>query len=150
MRTFRTVEEIQACVGEHMGYTDWVSITQHQINLFADATNDHQWIHVDPERAAKGPFGKTIAHGYLTLSMVPTMVEQLYVFEGFKMILNYGSGKVRFPAPCPVDSRFRTGVLMKGVTETKSGVQVLIEATCEIEGGTRPVCVAEVIYLVVP
>ena len=109
MRTFHGLDELEKAVGTHLGYSDWQTITQEQVNLFADATGDHQWIHVDPEKAAQGPFGTTIAHGYLTLSLVPSLVWQIYTVEGLRMGVNYGSNKVRFPAPVPVGSRVRGG-----------------------------------------
>jgi acyl dehydratase len=107
MKTFNGLDEFEQAVGTHLGYSDWHTITQEQINLFAEATGDHQWIHTDPERAATGPFGTTIAHGYLTLSLLPKLVRQIYTIEGLRMGVNYGSNKVRFPAPVPVGSKVR-------------------------------------------
>lgn len=142
-RIFTSAEELRAAVGEQLGHSDWLEIEQKRIDLFADATGDHQWIHVDPERAAGGPFGRTIAHGYLTLSLLPTLVPQIMRVEGMKMGLNYGTDKVRFPAPVPVGSRLRAGAVLTEVTEAGGGVQVTATVTVEREGGDKPVCVAE-------
>ena len=111
-----------AAAGTHLGHSDWHEITQEQVNLFADATGDHQWIHVDPQRAAQGPFGTTIAHGYLTLSLVPLFVSEVYTVEGVRMAVNYGCNKVRFPAPVPVGSRLRAGVSLDSVTPGADGL----------------------------
>ncbi|MFD7441104.1 MaoC family dehydratase [Streptomyces sp. NPDC059909] len=142
-RIFTSAEELTAGVGEQLGYSDWLEIEQKRIDLFADATGDHQWIHVDPERAAAGPFGKTIAHGYLTLSLLPTLVPQIMRVEGMKMGINYGTNKVRFPSPVPVGSRLRATAALKTVEEAGGGVQVTAVVTVEREGGDKPVCVAE-------
>ncbi|MGJ0183730.1 MaoC family dehydratase [Corynebacterium glyciniphilum] len=145
MRVLNGLDELKASVGEHLGYSDWLEIDQERINLFADATGDHQWIHVDPERAADGPFGSTIAHGFLTLSLVSMLVWQVYTVEGTTMGVNYGTNKVRFPAPLPVDSRIRAGVDILSVEPGGGGHQVVTQVTIEREGGDRPVCVAEVV-----
>ncbi|MFF1518364.1 MaoC family dehydratase [Streptomyces sp. NPDC058305] len=142
-RTFATVDELRSAVGEQLGYTDWVEIEQKRIDLFAEATGDHQWIHVDPEKAASGPFGTTIAHGYLTLSLLPLFGPQLIAVEGVKMGVNYGTNKVRFPAPVPVGSRLRSTATITGVDDVRGGVQVTVAFTVEREGGDKPVCVAE-------
>ncbi|MET9436562.1 MaoC family dehydratase [Streptomyces sp. NPDC006551] len=142
-RIFTSAEELRAAVGEQLGHSDWLEIEQKRIDLFAEATGDHQWIHVDPERAAAGPFGRTIAHGYLTLSLLPTLVPQIMRVEGMKMGLNYGTDKVRFPAPVPVGSRVRAGAVLTEVTEAGGGVQVTATVTVEREGGDKPVCVAQ-------
>lgn len=142
-RTFATVDELRAAVGEQLGYSDWVEIEQKRIDLFAEATGDHQWIHVDPEKAATGPFGTTIAHGYLTLSLLPLFGPQLIKVEGVKMGVNYGTNKVRFPAPVPVGSRLRATAQITGVEDVAGGVQVAVAFTVEREGGDKPVCVAE-------
>ena len=140
-------EELKAKVGEHLGYSDWLEVTQERVNLFADATGDHQWIHVDVERAkAESPFGGPIAHGYLTLSLAPSMVPQVVQVHGFKMAVNYGAGKVRFPAPVPVGSKLRAGVELTGVEDVKGGVQVEMRLTFEVEDAAKPSCVAEVLY----
>lgn len=143
MRIFTSPEDLTAAVGEHLGYSDWHVIDQDRVNKFADATGDHQWIHVDTEKAAAGPFGTTIAHGYLTLSLLPTLVPQVMRVENVKMGINYGTDKVRFPAPVPVGSRLRATAVLKEVTETGGGVQVSTAVTVEREGGDKPVCVAE-------
>ena len=142
-RTFATVDELRAVVGEQLGYSDWVEIEQKRIDLFAEATGDHQWIHVDPEKAAAGPFGTTIAHGYLTLSLLPLFGPQLIKVEGVKMGVNYGTNKVRFPAPVPVGSRLRATAKITGVEDVAGGVQVSVAFTVEREGSDKPVCVAE-------
>jgi acyl dehydratase len=137
------VEGVQALVGEHLGYSDWVTITQERVNQFAEATGDHQWIHVDPERAAKeSPFGGPIAHGYLTLSLLPMFLPQILELTGFRMTVNYGTEKVRFPSPVPVGSRVRAGATLDSATPVEGGVQVLITVTVEIEGGSKPAMVA--------
>ncbi|MEV6014007.1 MaoC family dehydratase [Streptomyces sp. NPDC002667] len=142
-RTFATVEELRGAVGEQLGHTDWVEIEQKRIDLFAEATGDHQWIHVDPEKAAAGPFGTTIAHGYLTLSLLPLFGPQLISVEGVRMGVNYGTNKVRFPAPVPVGSRLRATGTITAVDDVPGGVQVSLAFTVEREGGDKPVCVAE-------
>ncbi|MFI6643340.1 MaoC family dehydratase [Streptomyces sp. NPDC050504] len=142
-RVFASADELRAGVGEQLGHSDWLEIDQKRIDLFAEATGDHQWIHVDPERAAAGPFGRTIAHGYLTLSLLPLFVPQVLRIEGMKMGVNYGTDKVRFPAPVPVGSRLRASAVLTGVTEAGGGVQVTALVTVEREGGAKPVCVAE-------
>ncbi|MFD5324461.1 MaoC family dehydratase [Streptomyces sp. NPDC127092] len=143
-RIFTSAEELRAAIGEQLGHSEWLEIEQKRIDQFADATGDHQWIHVDPERAAAGPFGRTIAHGYLTLSLLPALVPQIMRVEGMKMGLNYGTNKVRFPAPVPVGSRLRASAVLTEVTEAAGGgVQVTATVTVEREGGDKPVCVAE-------
>lgn len=142
-------DELVAAVGRHLGYSDWVTVDQSRIDLFAEATGDRQWIHVDPERAADGPFGTTIAHGYLTLSLIPMLVWQVYEVRGVKMGVNYGSNRVRFPAPVPVGSRLRAGVELVSVTEGGGGLQVVARVTVEREGGDKPACVAETVSVVV-
>lgn len=132
--------------GKHLGWTDWHQVDQHQVNLFADATGDQQWIHVDPERAAKGPFGGAIAHGYLTLSLAPVMLGQLLTVEGMAFGVNYGCNKVRFPSPVKVGSKLRMGAEVASVEDVAGGVQVAYVLTLETEGSTKPSCVAEVVY----
>ena len=141
--TVEGIPGVQGLVGQHLGYSDWVEITQDMVNTFADATGDHQWIHVDPEKAAAGPFGTTIAHGYLTLSLLPLFGPQLIAVEGVKMGVNYGTNKVRFPAPVPVGSRLRATAKISAVDEVPGGVQVAVAFSVEREGGDKPVCVAE-------
>jgi acyl dehydratase len=144
MRTFESVADLASAAGETLGQSDWVTITQEDVNLFADATGDHQWIHVDPERAAKGPFGKTIAHGYMTLSLLPRLMHQVYTVDGVKLAINYGLNKVRFPAPVPVGSRVRATSTLGTVDDVGNGaVQAIVSTTVEIEGSAKPACVAE-------
>ncbi|MFD6741047.1 MaoC family dehydratase [Streptomyces anthocyanicus] len=142
-RIFASADEVKAAVGEQLGYTDWLEVDQKRIDLFAEATGDHQWIHVDPERAAAGPFGGTIAHGYLTLSLLPLFGPQLIRVDGVKIGVNYGTNKVRFPSPVPVGSRLRATAVVTGVEDVKGGIQVSVAFTVEREGGDKPVCVAE-------
>jgi acyl dehydratase len=144
MRVFGSVGELRAAVGTSIGYSDWHTVDQAQVNAFADATGDHQWIHVDTERAARGPFGTTIAHGYLMLSLLPLLVSQVYRVEGVRMGINYGLNRVRFPAPAPTGSKLRVGVeVLSAEDASDGGVQVALKATVEREGGEKPCCVAE-------
>lgn len=131
--------------GTDLGHTDWLAIDQKRIDLFADATGDHQWIHVDPERAASGPFGKTIAHGYLTLSLANLFLPQLLEVQNVSMGVNYGCDKVRFPAPVPVDSQVRGRGEIISAEEMRGGVQVVVRITIEVEGSERPACVVDTI-----
>ena len=150
MRTFTGLEELAAAVGEQLGQSDWHEITQQQVDLFADATGDHQWIHVDPERAKGGPFGQTIAHGYLTLSLLPVLAAEIYRVDGVQLGLNYGANKVRFPAPVPVGSRVRGSAQLLELTPIAVGTQAVVRVTVEIEGGAKPACVADVVWVYVP
>lgn len=134
---------VRAAVGTHLGYSDWLQIDQDRINLFADATGDHQWIHVDVEKAKQGPFGAPIAHGYLTLSLSNLFLPQIVEVRGFAMGVNYGVDKVRFPAPVTVGSRIRGGGELIEVTDVKGGIQTLVRITVEIEGGDKPACVID-------
>jgi acyl dehydratase len=144
MRTFANPEELSKAVGEQIGYSEWHEIAQDRVNGFADATDDHQWIHVDLEKAKAGPFGGPIAHGFLTLSLVPILVGEVYRVDGVRMGINYGLDKVRFPAPLPVGSRVRAGVeLLSADATSDGGTQVKSRVTVEREGGDKPVCVAE-------
>ena len=141
--TVSGIEGVQGLVGQHLGHSDWVTITQEQVNQFAEATGDHQWIHVDPERAAKeSPFGGPIAHGYLTLSLLPDLMPQILEVTGFRMGVNYGTEKVRFPAPVPVGSRVRAGATLDSATPFDGGVQMVVTATVEVEGASKPSMVA--------
>jgi acyl dehydratase len=149
MRVFQGIAELEAAVGSHLGYSDWHTVDQEQIDTFARATGDHQWIHVDPEKAAQGPFGGTIAHGYLTLSLVPMLVWEIYAVEGARMGVNYGADKLRFPAPVPVDSKVRAGAELLSVTPGVGGHQVKTRVTIEREGGDKPVCVVDTVSIVV-
>ncbi len=133
-------------IGRHLGYSSWHRIDQEQIDLFADATGDHQWIHVDPTQAESGPFGKTIAHGYLTLALAPVFLDEVLIIEGMSMGLNYGCNKVRFPSPVPVDSNLRLGVKVADVEDVPKGIQVAFDMTLEKEGSAKPSCVAQVVY----
>jgi len=149
VRVFRGLDEVAAAVGEHLGHSEWQQITQERVNLFADATDDHQWIHVDAERAADGPFGGTIAHGYLTLALIPGIGAKLFRLEGITMGINYGSNKVRFPQPVRVGARIRAGVEVLEVTPGPQGMQVVWRYTIEIEGAAKPACVAETVTVLV-
>ena len=144
VKTFQTIAELAACTGQEVAVSDWLTITQQQINLFADATGDHQWIHVDPEKAAKGPFGGTIAHGFLTLSLIPKFFESSFDIIGSRMGVNYGLNKVRFTSPVPVGSRLRARMkLLATQPIDNDGVQMTWEVTVEREGAGKPVCIAE-------
>ena len=147
---FEGLDEVRAAVGRDLGTSDWLEITQERVNQFADATGDHQWIHVDPVRAAAGPFGGPIAHGYLTLSLSNALLPEIVEVQGVSMGVNYGVGKVRFPAPVPVGSRIRASATLQGVEEVAGGVQTTMLITVEIEGGAKPACVIESIsrYLI--
>jgi acyl dehydratase len=140
------VQALRDLQGEHLGWTEWHRIDQKQVDLFAEATGDYQWIHVDPERAANGPFGGAIAHGYLTLSLVPVLMGDLLKVEGMTFGVNYGCNKVRFPSPVMVGSNLRMGAQVSSVEDVSGGVQVTYTVTLETEGSTKPSCVAEVVY----
>jgi acyl dehydratase len=141
-----TIDEFKALVGTHLGYSEWLLVDQARVDLFADATGDHQWIHVDPERAKDGPFGGTIAHGYLTLSLAPTLLQQVWKVEGARLGVNYGCNKVRFPSPVPVGSEVRMGVAVAEAEEVEGGVQVVLDLTVEVRDAPKPACVAQVVY----
>jgi acyl dehydratase len=145
-RMINGIDELKTLVGEHLGYSPYVEITQEQVNTFADATGDHQWIHVDPERAKAGPFGGPIAHGYLTLSLGPMLAPQIMQVTGVKMGVNYGANKVRFPSPVPVGSKVRLGAELQAVEDIPGGAQVTMVFTFEVEGAAKPSCVAEIIF----
>ena len=144
-QTFTGIDEVVHAVGTQLGETEWLEITQEQVDQFADATGDHQWIHIDLEAAAKGPFGTTIAHGFLTLSLIPMLVVQVSRVNGIRMGVNYGLNKVRFPAPVPVGSKLRAGVKVLSFGEIPGGAQAVNEVTIEREGGDKPCCVAETV-----
>jgi acyl dehydratase len=146
MITVNGADEIKALAGRDLGASDWLDVTQERINTFADATGDHQWIHVDLDRAAGGPFGAPIAHGYLTLSLVIPLFGRLLTIEGTKMGVNYGLEKVRFPNPVRVGSRVRLAASVLEVTEVTGGLQMTCDFTVEIEGQSKPACVARTIY----
>ena len=143
MRIFNGISELTAAAGQELGTSDWVTVDQERINTFADATGDHQWIHVDAEKAAAGPFGGTIAHGMLTLSLLPSFMYQLYRVDGVTMAINYGLNKVRFPAPVPAGARVRATSRITSVTQLEGAVQAGLSTTIEVEGGAKPACVAE-------
>ena len=136
-------DELKARVGTHLGYSNWHTVTQETINLFAEATNDYQWIHVDPERAKAGPFGTTIAHGYYTLSLTPSLLDEIVTYEGARMVVNYGLNRVRCPAPGPVGSRLRCGAQVESVEQVEGGLQIVLKLTFEVEGAAKPCCVAD-------
>lgn len=138
--------ELKSLIGEHLGYSPYMEITQERVNQFAEATGDYQWIHVDVERAKAGPFGAPIAHGYLTLSLGPVLYPQVVRVDGFSMGVNYGANKVRFPSPVPVGSRLRLGVKLQEVKDVAGGVEITLEFTFEVEGAAKPSCVAEIIF----
>ena len=146
MKVLHGIAELEAAVGTHLGHSDWHTVTQEQVDLFAEATGDHQWIHVDVARAtAESPFGGPIAHGYLTLSLVNLFLPQLLEVRGASMGVNVGLDKVRFPAPVPVGSRLRGHGRIVAAAEAKSGVQVTVRVTVEIEGSDKPACVADTV-----
>jgi acyl dehydratase len=136
-------DAVRAAVGTHLGFSDWLLMEQDRVNTFADATGDHQWIHVDPERAATGPFGAPIAHGYLTMSLSNYFLPQIIETKGFSAGINYGVDKVRFPSPVKVGDRIRAGAEMLEVTDVNGGLQTLVRITIEIEGSGRPACVID-------
>jgi acyl dehydratase len=138
-------DELRNYVGKRLGASAWHEVTQAQVDLFADATGDHQWIHVDPERAASGPFGGTVAHGFLTLSLAPPLVWEVLEVADASVTINYGLNKVRFPAPLPVGSRVRADVTCAAVDDVPGGLQATFAVTFEREGGDKPVCVAELV-----
>jgi acyl dehydratase len=143
MRVFDSIDALAAAVGQPVGVSDWVTVTQERINQFAQATGDHQWIHVDPARAAAGPFGTTIAHGFLTLSLLPELAASATRVDGTRMGINYGLNKVRFPAPVPAGSRVRGHFKLLEALPIEGGYQFTTECSMELDGGSKPVCVAE-------
>lgn len=146
-RIIEDLEELKGMVGQEIGVSDWISISQERVNTFADATGDHQWIHVDPERAKKeSPYGGAIAHGYLTLSLAPYFLQQIMDIKKKRMGVNYGLNKVRFPAPVPVPGKLRMRADMAEAEEIKGGIQAVIKFTFEVEGQEKPSCIAEAIF----
>ena len=143
MRTFETIAEMADLVGQEIGLSEWITVTQERIQLFADATNDHQWIHLDVERAKAGPFGTTIAHGFLTLSLLPEMAASAFGVREARMGVNYGLNKVRFPAPVPSGSRIRGRFKLLAYEPLDGGAQMTVQVTMEREGSDKPVCIAE-------
>jgi len=143
MRTFETIAELKDLLGQEIGVSDWITVTQERIQLFADATNDHQWIHLDVERSKAGPFGATIAHGFLTLSLLPEMAASAFTVREARMGVNYGLNKVRFPAPVPSGSRLRGHFELVSYEPLEGGAQITVLVTMEREGSDKPVCIAE-------
>ncbi len=150
VQTFTGIDEVVHAVGTQLGETEWLEITQEQVNQFADATGDHQWIHVDVARASKGPYGGTIAHGYLTLSLIARFGDELFKINGVRAKLNYGVNKVRFPNPVRVGSKIRAKVAVGEATDIPTGIQLTLRYTIEIEGEDKPACVAETVVLLLP
>ena len=145
MRHFARLDELAALVGQPLADSDWITVDQHHIDAFAEATEDRQWIHTDPVRAAAGPFGTTVAHGFMTLSLLPVMVASAYAIDDVRMGVNYGLNRVRFPAPVPAGSRVRARLRLLAFGPLRDGAQLTIEATVEREGSVKPVCVAELL-----
>ena len=144
MKTFQTLSDLAACTGQEVAVSDWITITQQQVNLFAEATGDHQWIHVDPEKARAGPFGAPVAHGFLTLSLLPRFFESSFEIVESRLGVNYGLNKVRFTAPVPVGSRLRARMtLLASEPIDNAGLQMTWQVTVEREGADKPVCIAE-------
>jgi acyl dehydratase len=144
MKEYATLDELRALVGSEIGVSDWITVTQERIDKFADATGDHQWIHVDAERAAQGPYGTTVAHGFLTLSLLPELSQNAYAVQNTRMGINYGLNRVRFPAPVKSGSRLRGRFkLLAWEPLPDNGAQLTVEVTMEVEGGSKPVCIAE-------
>ena len=150
MRVFTTLDEVSDAVGEELGVSEWLPVEQERVDEFAAATGDHQWIHVDVEKAKAGPFGGTIAHGYLTLSLLPFLGSQVFGLETPGAKLNYGVNKVRFPSPLPVGSRIRARVSVADVTDLPAGKQMTLKYVVEVEGSDKPACVAETVVLLLP
>jgi acyl dehydratase len=144
--TVDDLTQFHELVGTQIGYSEWQTITQERVNIFADATDDHQWIHVDPEAAKKGPFGGPIAHGYLTLSLAPVLLQKVLEIPGMTYGINYGANKVRFPSPVPVGSELRMGVTVANAEDVGGGVQVVFDLVFEIKDAPKPACVAQVVY----
>ncbi|MEN8675360.1 MaoC family dehydratase [Nocardioides sp.] len=147
MRTFTTFDEVAAAVGEELGTSEWLTVDQERVNTFADATGDHQWIHVDVERSASGPFGGTIAHGYLTLSLIPMLGTTIFAFDTPGAKLNYGANKVRFPNPVLVGKQIRSTITLTACDDLPAGKQVTLKHVIEIDGESKPACVAETVVL---
>ena len=148
-RTFNSISELTAAIGEDLGYGDWLEVTQERIDAFADATGDHQWIHVDPERANDGPFGATVAHGYLTLSLLPLLAGDTFTVNGPKLVINYGLNRVRFPSPVKVGSRIRANAEIVSIDDSPAGVTMVVRSTVQIDGVEKPACVAENVRVLV-
>jgi acyl dehydratase len=142
----KSMEDLTPLIGTHLGYGEYRTVTQEEVNLFADATGDHQWIHVDPERAKAGPFGGPIAHGYLTLSLIPVLLRGVMQVDGVAMGVNYGTNKVRFTSPVPVGSEIRAGATVASVEDIAGGVQVALDVVVEVKDAPKPSCVAQVVF----
>jgi acyl dehydratase len=145
-RHIESIDALKGLIGEHLGYSEYMNISQERVNQFAEATGDHQWIHIDVEKANAGPFGGPIAHGYLTLSLGPVFLPQIFSVGGIAMGVNYGANKVRFVSPVKVGSNLRAGVKVLSVDDTPGGARVTLETTFECEGASKPSCIAEVIF----
>jgi acyl dehydratase len=145
MRAFTSLDELRSAVGEELGVSGWHVVTQQQIDAFADATGDHQWIHVDPSRAAEGPFATTIAHGFLTLALTPMLLREIYQVHGIRMAINYGANRVRFPAPLPSNASVRARARLESAEDVPGGVQVVTRVEINTDGGEKPCCVAELV-----
>jgi acyl dehydratase len=150
MRRFADIDELRTAAGQVLGESEWVTVTQETIDLFAEATGDHQWIHVDRERAKASPFGNTIAHGFLTLSLIPRLIYRIYGVGKIEASLNYGCNKVRFITPVPGGGRIRARLKLLSVEDTPRGVRITSEATVELEGAERPACTAELVAVLIP
>ena len=146
MASFSGTQDFKGRIGEHLGYSDWLEITQERVNQFAEATGDFQWIHVDVERAKAGPFGGPIAHGYLTMSVAPTLMKDIFEVSNVSMAVNYGLNKVRFPSPVPVGSKLRVGAQLANVEDVSGGIQATMDLTFEVEGAEKPACVAQIVF----
>ena len=142
----QNIDDLTALVGTHLGYSDFLLVTQEKVNLFAEATGDHQWIHTDPERAKAGPFGHTIAHGYMTLSLIPALLGSVLKVDGVAMGVNYGTNRVRFTSPVPVGSEIRAGATLASVEAIVGGVQVALDVVVEVRDAPKPSCVAQVVF----
>ncbi len=150
MRIFDGIDDFATATGSHLGYSQWHVVSQEQVDRFADATGDHQWIHTDAARAAAGPFGGTIAHGFLTLALGAALIAEVYEVHGLSMMINYGLNRTRFPAPAPVGSRLRAGAELVELKRGPDGAQAVVRLTVECDGAKKPVCVAEAVALLVP
>ncbi len=146
MTTTIHIDEIGSLVGKDLGFSDWYRVDQEHVNQFADATGDHQWIHIDPERAKDGPFGGTIAHGYFTLALLPVLLPQLWTIQGTSMGVHYGANKVRFPSPVPVGSEVRLGATLLSAEEVGGGIQLTIDTAITVRDAAKPSCVAQVVF----
>lgn len=150
MQEFRSLDEFEAAKGTHLGYSDWLTISQDRINQFADVTEDHQWIHTEVDRAAESPFGSMIAHGYLTLSLLSKLVGDIYAINGLEMEVNYGVNKVRFPAVVPSGGRIRAGAELVEFDRKGDRAQAVVRVVVELENGDKPVCIADCVSLLIP